>query len=195
MDLASVQHRVQVEETRFRSPVSESLAQRLGENMNFLLDHYAIPPSTLSHYAGLEATVPPGWIVCDGRPVSRTTFANLYAVLGNLYGAGDGLTTFNVPDIRGRFIRMVDTTTVGDAGRDPDDTSRLPSGSGGPQDPGSVQADQFASHAHSTTHQNNGGSGTGFNAVFDAGAITYTDPEGGNETRPRNIYALVIIKT
>lgn len=45
---------------------------------------------------------PAGWLVCDGSAVSRTTYANLFAVIGTTFGAGDGSTTFNVPDLRGR---------------------------------------------------------------------------------------------
>lgn len=48
------------------------------------------------------ATVPSGWQVCDGAAISRTTFAKLFAILSTTYGAGDGSTTFNVPDMRGR---------------------------------------------------------------------------------------------
>lgn len=48
-------------------------------------------------------TAPEGWAICDGAAVSRTTFAALFAVLGTAYGAGDGATTFNLPDMRLRF--------------------------------------------------------------------------------------------
>lgn len=51
-------------------------------------------------YAG--STAPPGWLLCYGQAVSRTTYAALYAVTGNTYGSGDGSTTFNLPDKRGR---------------------------------------------------------------------------------------------
>ncbi|MCI0636528.1 MAG: phage tail protein [Actinobacteria bacterium] len=46
---------------------------------------------------------PTGWLLCDGSAVSRTTFADLFAVIGETYGVGDGSTTFNVPDLRQRF--------------------------------------------------------------------------------------------
>jgi microcystin-dependent protein len=49
------------------------------------------------------ATPPTGWLICDGSAVSRTTYADLFAVLGTAYGVGDGTTTFNLPDLRGRF--------------------------------------------------------------------------------------------
>lgn len=54
----------------------------------------------LKMFAG--STAPTGWLLCDGSAVSRTTFAGLFAVVGTTYGAGDGSTTFNLPDFRGR---------------------------------------------------------------------------------------------
>src|SRR5215831_6242331 len=49
-------------------------------------------------------TAPTGFLLCDGSAVSRTTYSALYAVIGNAYGSGDGSTTFNLPDCRGRLI-------------------------------------------------------------------------------------------
>lgn len=49
------------------------------------------------------ATAPTGYLLCNGDPVSRTLYANLFALIGTTYGAGDSATTFNVPDLRGRF--------------------------------------------------------------------------------------------
>lgn len=64
-------------------------------------------------YAGSAA--PTGWLLCDGSAVSRTTYANLFTVLSTTYGAGDGSTTFNVPDLRGRVPVGVGTGTGGGA--------------------------------------------------------------------------------
>lgn len=50
------------------------------------------------------ATAPTGFLLCDGSAISRTTYSALYAILGTAYGAGDGSTTFNLPDLRGRVI-------------------------------------------------------------------------------------------
>ena len=47
-------------------------------------------------------TSPTGWLICNGSAISRTTYAALYAVIGTTYGVGDGSTTFNLPDLRGR---------------------------------------------------------------------------------------------
>lgn len=59
-----------------------------------------VPPGAVIPYAGSSA--PDGWLLCDGRTVSRTTYAALFAVIGATYGAGDGNTTFALPDLRGR---------------------------------------------------------------------------------------------
>jgi hypothetical protein len=59
-----------------------------------------------------------GWLLCDGGVVSRTTYAALFGLIGTTYGAGDGTTTFGVPDLRGQFIRGADNMGTGAAGRD-----------------------------------------------------------------------------
>jgi microcystin-dependent protein len=61
-----------------------------------------IPVATVFPYA--YTTAPSGWALCFGQAISRTTFAHLFALVGTTYGAGDGSTTFNVPDLRGRSI-------------------------------------------------------------------------------------------
>lgn len=62
-------------------------------------------------------TIPAGWLVRDGRALSRVAYAQLFAVLGTRYGAGDGATTFNIPDDRGDFLRCADMGRGVDAGR------------------------------------------------------------------------------
>lgn len=58
------------------------------------------PAGIVSAFAGSAA--PTGYLMCDGAAVSRTTFADLFTIISTTYGAGDGSTTFNVPDLRGR---------------------------------------------------------------------------------------------
>ena len=58
------------------------------------------PPGAIMQFAG--PTGPLGWLLCDGSAVSRTTYARLFAVIGTMYGAGNGFTTFNVPNMQGR---------------------------------------------------------------------------------------------
>jgi microcystin-dependent protein len=62
----------------------------------------SIPAGIVEVFAG--STVPAGFLLCDGSAVSRDTYAALFAVIGTTYGAGDGSTTFNVPDISGRVV-------------------------------------------------------------------------------------------
>lgn len=61
-----------------------------------------LPPGIMLPYAG--STAPSGWLLAYGQAVSRTTYAALFAIIGTTYGAGDGSTTFNLPDARGRVI-------------------------------------------------------------------------------------------
>ena len=63
------------------------------------------------------ATVPSGYLECNGQTVNRTTYAALFAVIGTQYGAGNGSTTFEVPDLRGEFIRGFDNGKGTDSGR------------------------------------------------------------------------------
>lgn len=73
------------------------------------------PVGTLMDYAG--AVAPSGWLLCSGQAVSRTTFTSLFQVIGTAYGAGNGSTTFNVPDCRGRFRLGADNMGGASAGR------------------------------------------------------------------------------
>lgn len=78
---------------------------------------------------------PEGSLICDGRLLSRTTYADLFAKLGTTYGAGDGSTTFQLPDYRGEFLRGWDGGRGVDAGRVR----------------GSFQTDQNKTHTHTGT--------------------------------------------
>lgn len=65
-----------------------------------------VPPGAIMSYGGSNA--PTGWLLCDGAAVSRTLYANLFAAIGTTFGLGDGINTFNLPDMRGRFVRYDD---------------------------------------------------------------------------------------
>ena len=62
-------------------------------------------------------TAPEGWLVCDGSAISRTDYADLFAAIGTLWGDGDEVSTFNLPDLRGEFVRGFDDGRGVDAGR------------------------------------------------------------------------------
>ncbi len=74
-----------------------------------------LPVGIVQAFAG--TTIPNGWLLCDGSAVSRTTYAGLYAVIGDTYGNGDGSTTFNLPNLIDKFIEGSATSgTVKSAG-------------------------------------------------------------------------------
>lgn len=76
-----------------------------------------MPTGVVLPFAGTAA--PTGWLACDGTAISRTTYAALFSAVGTSYGVGDGSTTFNLPDFRGRFPRFNDAMFGGSAaGRD-----------------------------------------------------------------------------
>ena len=75
----------------------------------------AAPTGAVYTFAG--ATVPTGWLKCNGALLSRTVYTALFAVIGTTYGAGDGSTTFALPDLRGEFVRGADDGRGVDAGR------------------------------------------------------------------------------
>lgn len=74
-----------------------------------------VPSGTVTAFAG--PTPPSGYLECNGQAISRSTYATLYAAIGNYWGAGDGSTTFNVPDLRGEFLRGLDNGRGVDPGR------------------------------------------------------------------------------
>lgn len=60
-----------------------------------------VPAGAITQFAGISA--PAGWLLCNGQAISRTTYADLFAVIGTTYGPGNGSTTFNLPDLRDKF--------------------------------------------------------------------------------------------
>jgi microcystin-dependent protein len=68
-------------------------------------------PGDLKHFAGVDAG--PGWYPCDGRQVNREMDAALFAAIGTIWGVGDGSTSFNLPDFRGRVLASTDQYVVG----------------------------------------------------------------------------------
>lgn len=157
---------------------------------------YAFPfplPGTLMEYAGTSA--PTGYIACDGSAISRSTYSALYAAIGTTWGSGNGTTTFNVPDLRGSFLRGSGTSAL-----DPSS----------PRSVGSFQAEAYLSHNHGVTDPghyhsaavvtyslqggSNYGQAAGGNTGTSLTGITINN-SGGAETRPDNYAVLMCIKT
>lgn len=138
-------------------------------------------------------TAPSGWLPCDGRTVLRTQYPDLFAAIGTTWGAGDNMTTFQLPEVRGEFFRGWDNGRGVDPGREF----------------GSWQQDQIKSHNHSIYTSHDDGSSSGAGAGFGV-ALDFDNPSipsgtadlsntaigstGGNGTWPRNIAVLVCIK-
>lgn len=148
----------------------------------------AIPAATDQTPAGTviwtaRSTAPTGYLKANGAAISRTTYAALFSAIGTTYGSGNGSTTFNLPDLRGEFIRGWDDGAGIDSGRVF----------------GSKQAQAIQSHTHSgVVGTNVNGSVTvngGIIGVQSDGVDTSIGNTGGPETRPRNIALLACIKT
>lgn len=109
-------------------------------------------PGIVLDFAGSEASVPSGWLICGGQAVSRTTYAALFAVIGTTYGAGNGTTTFNVPDLRSRVIAGKDDMGGSAASRLTNTPTGGVSGSGLGNVGGSqghvLQINQLPAHTH-----------------------------------------------
>lgn len=116
---------------------------------------------------------PGGWLSPSGQVVSRTTYAALFSVIGITFGAGDGSTTFALPDLRGEFIRGWSNGRSGvDVGRGF----------------GSTQLDEFRSHTHPTVNASvNISAGAGSNGYYAYPSGGTSGATGGDETRPRNV--------
>lgn len=136
-----------------------------------------------------STTIPSGWLPCEGQSLSTITYPELYAAVGTTWGGVPGVINgvltniiFNLPDLRGNFIRGWDNNRNLD-------TNRVF---------GSYQADSFASHSHSYTINLQGEEGSnhpaGGNAGPDGTFTSSTDSTGGTETRPKNIALRGIIK-
>ena len=147
--------------------------------------------------AWTTGTAPSGYLHCDGAAINRTTYAALFGVLSTTYGTGDGSTTFNIPDYRGRFLRGF---ASGQA-TDPDRSTRTNRGDGTTGDNvGTKQVDEIKSHNHTAPATFNfvtQKAGVGPND-YPAGAQLQTQNatalSGGNETRPTNIYVMWCVK-
>ncbi len=78
----------------------------VGKGVKDVFGRGHVPAGTVSAFAG--ASAPNGYLLCDGGAISRSIYSDLFASLGITYGAGDGSTTFNIPDLRGEFLRGLD---------------------------------------------------------------------------------------
>ncbi len=181
-----------------------------------------VPVGTIVAFGGDKNNVPKGWLLCDGSSVLQDEYKQLYKAIGGAWGESG--SSFNLPDLRGRFLRGVD----GGSGNDPDAGFRTASNSGGNTNDkvGTLQDDAFVKHNHDATCEKAGAHTHNFkvynaNLDHDGGATegsprddgdgAYYDnglvlpagehdhvinihDRGGNETRPKNAAVYYIIK-
>lgn len=174
------------------NPLPIPLSQVTGYQ-NYVASVAAAPSGTLVPYAG--ASAPGGWLFADGSAQSRTTYATLFGVIGTTYGAGDGSTTFNLPDVRGRV--PVGKGTNGDV-------SALAASDGlsvANRSPKHNSSDNIDFSAN--IYQNGGGgpgiagsNGLTFISAIDLGAGTYGAKSGSvgpGGSRPTDTPAFVVV--
>ncbi|TAF72474.1 MAG: tail fiber protein [Bacteroidetes bacterium] len=178
------------------------------------------PVGSVIAYAGLKTNIPAGYLICDGTIYNKTDYPELSAALGNAWGGN--ATQFNVPDMRGFFLRGVDES----AGRDDNKNSRgtINSGGNSGNTVGTFQGDSYLSHNHTGSgntstdgnhyHDISMDKTEGFNGTRTQGSDRSegglgqtnwsgnhshsfsftTSSNGGNETRPENVAVYYIIK-
>jgi microcystin-dependent protein len=155
----------------------------------------SVPIGTILAFAGEKSSIPEGWLYCDGRAVSRTEYSELFSVIDEFWGEGDNSTEFNLPELRGYFLRGVADGET----RAPDRDDRFAKNNGNSGDAvGSYQGDIFTSHTHgANSRSSNANAAAPFVSVGSAniggGSISLGN-SGGNETRPINAYVYYIIK-
>jgi hypothetical protein len=170
-----------------------------------------IPAGTIQIYAGDTTKIPTGWLLCRGQAIDRVQYKDLWDVIGIYWGQGNGNSTFNLPDLRGMFLRGANGTRTSTF-VDPDLNNRTANGLGHKNNAGSLQEDAFQGHRHSADYQvliynypsgtfgsvvDNGFSLSNFAAIMNSTHISdeiHGVPKVSFETRPKNAYVNYIIK-
>ena len=132
-----------------------------------------IPTGSITMFAGNQA--PAGYLLCDGSQVSRTTYANLFTVIGTTYGVGDGETSFNLPNLGGRVPMGVGTN---------DNTHTFNLGATGGEYEHTLTQSEMPYHTHDLTHTylpDGSTSRWGTNGIANGGDVESTTATGGDQ--------------
>ena len=149
-------------------------------NNNF---KYCLPIGGIVQYAG--STAPDGYLICDGSAISRTTYADLFNVIGTYYGTGDGSTTFNLPNLKGRIPVGYDNSqtefdTLGETGGEKTHTLTI---------------NEMPSHYHDIAHTylpNGSTSRWGINGIGTGGDIETSSDRGGDQPH-NNLQPYIVV--
>nr|BAR23372.1 phage tail fiber protein [uncultured Mediterranean phage uvMED] len=183
-------------------------------NLSFTALPQAVPTGSVHMMA--TTTAPSGYLECDGSAISRTTYADLFSIIGTTWGAGDGSSTYNIPDLRGEFVRGWDNSKGTDSGRSfaSSQSDQNKQHNHGVTDPGHGHSINDPGHIHQVQYSNSDSgdgvieeSGTGLSGQEPTLSATTgiainlghtgisINNDGGSEARPRNIAMMYVIKT
>ncbi len=201
--------KVKVQSAKVEELIKEVKKLRQDLNKPYALN--GVPPGTIFPFGGSYKKIPDGWLLCDGTAKSSEEYNGLWSVIGNAWGNGsegkekDENTDFNLPDLRGLFLRGVDDPDgeggETPAGKDLDASLRINIKKGGntgmtKDAVGSLQDDKFKEHKHSFTASvgRKKSDGSYDRWVGSPSSSGETGLIGGGETRPKNAYVNYIIK-
>lgn len=154
-----------------------------------------LPAGMLAPFAG--AAAPSGWLLCDGSAVSRATFAALFAAVGTAFGAGDGSTTFNLPDARGRALAGRDDMGGTAAGRLTSGGSGVAGatlGAAGGAQTHTLSTAEMPAHTHNTGATIGGrNTSTGGGETIVYAGSTYTSTSTGGGSAHNNVQPTLVV--
>lgn len=159
------------------TPITASSLNNMENGIEWLFqNNNGAPIGTIMTYAG--NTAPSGFKICDGSAISRTTYASLFNIIGTSFGSGDGSTTFNLPNLKGKIP----------VGLDSEDTDFEILGKTGGEKEHTLTIEEMPSHQHTLQNSNAGGSSVswssyGVSATSNVGfnGNVNTDARGNNQ--------------